>query len=122
MLNENKSIFLYVTKLQTNIDSKGQFIPTFLHNQNKIPYLQNPGKDTCRGDSGGPIFCPHKSKDEKHTVLRGITSWGEGCAVAGKPGVYSDVGMYMDWIVNITGATTEKSPPRHRFDPKYMLP
>lgn len=43
------------------------------------------GKDSCQGDSGGPIINSAK-------VLLGVVSWGDGCARAGKPGVYSNLG------------------------------
>jgi len=70
------------------------------------------GKDTCKGDSGGPIYCNQRRLPE-NTVLSGVTSFGIGCANEEHPGVYVDVSMYMEWIIKITGASTEKSPPRH---------
>ncbi|GKQ36137.1 trypsin-like serine protease [Streptomyces sp. A012304] len=39
------------------------------------------GTDTCQGDSGGPLLIGG--------VLAGITSWGEGCADADYPGIYT---------------------------------
>ena len=42
------------------------------------------GKDSCNGDSGGPIV------DAASKTLLGGVSWGQGCAEAGFPGVYSD--------------------------------
>jgi secreted trypsin-like serine protease len=44
------------------------------------------GTDTCEGDSGGPLLTP-----AAHGELRlvGATSFGNGCAQPGKPGVYA---------------------------------
>jgi len=54
----------------------------------------NGGIDTCQGDSGGPLLVQKNGKAE----VIGITSWGEGCAEQGKPGVYTRVATYKPWI------------------------
>lgn len=52
------------------------------------------GADSCQGDSGGPLFLP----DETSPVLYGIVSFGSGCAQKQKPGYYTNVAAYVDWI------------------------
>jgi secreted trypsin-like serine protease len=61
------------------------------------------GVDTCQGDSGGPMF-GHTSAGALRVV--GATSFGEGCARAGKPGVYARVGdtALREWIRSQTPA------------------
>jgi len=56
--------------------------------------LPEGGVDSCQGDSGGPLF----TGTGTNAVQHGIVSWGYGCAVAGKPGVYTQVSNYIDWI------------------------
>lgn len=53
-------------------------------------------KDTCPGDSGGPLQVYHKLQC-MYSIL-GVVSFGNGCAVKGSPGVYTRVSNYIDWI------------------------
>lgn len=43
-----------------------------------------------KGDSGGGLICDND--------LSGIVSFGNGCAIAFFPGVYTDVSAYNEWI------------------------
>jgi secreted trypsin-like serine protease len=52
-------------------------------------------RDTCQGDSGGPLVV---FDTDQTPLLGGITSWGEGCAIANFPGVYTRLSMYKAWI------------------------
>ncbi|EMP27510.1 Putative serine protease 56 [Chelonia mydas] len=49
-----------------------------------------------KGDSGGPLTCQESGSQQ--SVLYGITSWGDGCGEQGKPGVYTRVTAFADWI------------------------
>lgn len=58
------------------------------------------GQDACQGDSGGPIVTTLSSGED---IQVGIVSWGDGCALPQKYGVYARVGVYENWINNIIG-------------------
>lgn len=48
-------------------------------------------KDSCNGDSGGPLEC--------NGILVGIVSHGSvDCGKPTKPGIYTDVYHFIDWI------------------------
>ncbi|XP_060072030.1 transmembrane protease serine 2-like [Ylistrum balloti] len=54
----------------------------------------NGGKDSCFGDSGGPLI--YRSGATWYQL--GITSWGYDCAQPKLPGIYTDVTKYTSWI------------------------
>ena len=57
--------------------------------------------DACQGDSGGPLAIENPLiENEKRWVLAGIISWGDGCAIPGKYGVYTRVSAVTTWIAN----------------------
>jgi len=63
------------------------------------------GKDSCQGDSGGPLVI----NNGKNLVQVGVVSWGEGCAVANKYGVYANVASLRTWIDSAVGGNEEPS-------------
>lgn len=54
------------------------------------------GRDTCQGDSGGPLL----TKRNGVWVQVGITSWGEGCAEPGFPGISTRLPNLAGWVRN----------------------
>lgn len=53
------------------------------------------GKDSCKGDSGGPLMMIVKNRWH----LMGIVSLGsKPCGKQGMPAVYTRLGSYLDWV------------------------
>lgn len=83
---------LYPTRLQT---VQTPFVPFAECQQayggelarGKVICAGREGIDSCQGDSGGPLLLRLR---EGWTQF-GVVSWGEGCALAGYPGVYARI-------------------------------
>lgn len=58
------------------------------------------GKDSCRGDSGGPLMKLEQVGGKSAWFLKGIVSFGtEKCGTEDVPGVYTRISKFMDWIL-----------------------
>lgn len=68
-----------------------------LLNENQICAGEIDGKDTCVGDSGGPLMLEHKVKSHYLIFLVGIVSYGPRIC-GSSPAVYTYVPNYIEWI------------------------
>jgi len=60
------------------------------------------GKDSCFGDSGGPLIVAANA--DQGYVQVGIVSWGPQCGNPLYPGVYTRVSSFSDWIKETVNA------------------
>ena len=68
----------------------------------------NDGRDTCGGDSGGPIL---RKDASGRWVQVGIVSFGVGqCGKASLPGVYTRLALYTDWLRGVVEAPSAAAP------------
>ncbi|GMF14138.1 unnamed protein product [Phytophthora lilii] len=61
------------------------------------------GKDSCIGDTGGPLI-KEKGQGDADDILIGMSSWGSGCGYQGIPAMYSRVAAALEWINSVTKA------------------
>lgn len=78
--------------------------PTLRRKNLKLQYTNNmfcagaEGKDSCKGDSGGPLFFPSLSESGQRHYLGGIVSFGPRCIDRQFKGYYTKVANYAQWI------------------------
>ena len=59
------------------------------------------GKDSCNGDSGGPLMIQKQHRLNKYWTQIGLVSWGlNEWGGKGMPGVYTNVRHYLTWILD----------------------
>ncbi|KAB0800606.1 hypothetical protein PPYR_06346 [Photinus pyralis] len=59
------------------------------------------GKDSCTGDSGGPLMYVNQTEFDQIYFITGIVSFGpSNCGLQDWPGVYTKVVDYIPWIIN----------------------
>jgi len=71
-------------------------------------------RDACSGDSGGPLIATKAGNSGEvpgqNYELFGISSFGPGCGVPGRPGIYSRVSEAINWISRMTAGSFNGCP------------
>lgn len=66
--------------------------------------LEGGGRDSCAGDSGGPMVRLRAGR----YFLAGLVSFGRGCGRAEFPGVYTKLDPYVPWILETLASLEDR--------------
>ncbi|CAH1105995.1 unnamed protein product [Psylliodes chrysocephalus] len=75
------------------------------------------GKDSCTGDSGGPLIMENGT----NYLAVGVVSYGLGCGNKGWPGVYTNIPTFIPWIkqqIIANSLVSSKSPKQKKHHNK----
>lgn len=86
----------------TNKDCARHFIESGINiTETQICAGGEKGKDSCEGDSGGPLMYRYTTENEENWICIGVVSFGVGrCGSEQQPGVYTRVSEYLPWILD----------------------
>ncbi|XP_040296133.1 serine protease 27-like [Bufo bufo] len=93
-LQEVKVELIDNTHCETMYDSGRASSYSLIKDDMMCAGYQEGKKDACQGDSGGPLMYNANGV----WLQIGITSWGIGCAMANRPGVYTRIQYYQSWL------------------------
>ncbi|KAF2890882.1 hypothetical protein ILUMI_15291, partial [Ignelater luminosus] len=101
---ENRSQSTVKLKVDVPVMSNSDCAPTYKRNGVTLVSSQicaggEQAKDSCTGDSGGPLMVVDRIVKEENYIIHGVVSFGPTpCGVENFPGIYTRVADYVDWI------------------------
>lgn len=106
--------------IQSNTKCSAQY-PGVITNKLMCAGEDAGGKDSCTGDSGGPLFTRDATAANSFVQV-GLVSFGKGCGQANAYGVYTRITSYADWICKTSGVCGAVAPTAPAPTPKAPTP